>query len=556
MGEGLRLVVLSGLLLAVGLSPPVRALRAQGSDWDRPNHNVRSIMRDYYGGPLTAAGMSPDACLADQGERCFGGDVEDQNCTQIPACRSPESQAYFLRRLRAAAEGHRDNAFAMGQAVYAFTRLGHLIEAYRLAQECSAVHWWCGLLRGLVLHRSGQPIRAEAEFSVALQHADPALACGLRDIGLLLSGADHGVYAARACGSRDTLEARFWWLTDPVYSIEGNDRYAEHVARRLEAVLHRQIVEARYFHHPDAHEAQLVRWGSEDSWQGGSYRRFTSRRGARYHFAPQSGAAFGSIEGLSYRLEAGSSEEGFTPTYGPVVRLSGQFVRFRDGDSMLVVAATDLAGSPAADWNDPSAVLVLSDEPGRFSSVRPHALEGERILFGTALPALPHVASLELTSDEGVGRHREGIAALPIAGFVVSDVLMYEPSEAAPPESRAAAVTRMLGTTVIEAGSRLGVYWEAYGVAKGDSIDAAIEIEGARRGLLARIVGAIGLGPSRETPSVVSWVGTVGANGYRRAVDVDVSTLEPGTYVLRLVLETRAGAKAESVRDFRIVSHQ
>lgn len=550
----LRHVVWTGPLVVALLCPPPSSLQAQTHDWDRPNHNVRSAIRDYYGGPPVTGGVQHD-CLADEGDRCFGGDVEDQNCTHVPTCRSSEDQTRFLTRLRAIGESHPDDAFATGQAVYAFLRLGDPIEAYRLAQACGAPSWWCGLLRGLVLDRSGQPRRAEAEYLAALQQADPRLACRLRDIEPLLAGADRNRYAAVPCGRRDSLEARFWWLADPFYSIEGNDRFTEHVSRRLEAVLHQQIVEAQAQHHPSGHEEQLVKWGAEDSWRGGPYRRFTSRRVARYHFAPESDSILSTIEDLRYDLDAGDKKEGFTPSYAPVVEVPAQFARFRQGDSLLIAVATELAPAPAEVWNTRSAVLVLSATPGDDLVVHPAAFEDAIVRFTAAVGRSPHVASVEVRSDtNGVGRNRGALMPLPTAQFVLSDLLLYESSGSPPPQTREDAVASMRGSTDVEAGTVLGLYWEAYGLSESDSISLSIEIENAsRRGVLARVLGVLGIGRGSESSSTVSWSRAVGEGPYHGAVDLEASTLTPGAYLVRLILETGDGMKTEAVRAFRIV---
>ena len=528
---------------------------AQAAEWDRVNHGVRVIIREYYWGNSSGDGVAPITCLADQGDLCFGGDPEDQFCTLVPECRSQEDESEFLRRLRAAAERRPADTYAMGQAVYAFMRLGRPIQAFQLADACTAVGWWCELLRGVVLHRTGQPNAAEVVFRQALERADPDLACRLRDIGPLIPGRDRRRYHREPCGSRDSLEAWFWWLTDPLFSVDGNDRYAEHVARRVETVLHEQIVETSQSLHPDSHEDQLVRRGSEDSWRRlPYYTRFTSRRRARYHFVPEMDSLFGAIDAVGYRLDAGDGDEGFTPASGPFVTVPAQFVRFRQGDSMLVAAATDLANSPAEDWSDPSVVLVLSDAPSSDPVVFGPMPGSTRVVFAAPVVAAPYVASLELTSAAGAaGRHRRGLPALPASGFGASDILLYEPTGGDPPGSRDEAIAAMLGTTDIEAGHPVGVYWEAYGIVEGEQITRRIEIEGERPGLLARIAQAIGLGQS-ETPWLVSWVAAGREDVYRAAFDIDIQVLEPATYTLRLVLETERSGTAEAVRSFRIVA--
>ena len=526
-------------------------LWGQSWQWQRPNYAVRRILRAYYGGTPTGDGISQPDCLAERGDRCFGGDPEDQLCTWVPACRSVTAQSTFLQNLKAAPHQRPDDGWAVAQSAYAFLRLDQPTEALEIAHSCATVEWWCMLVRGLVLQRTGDATRAEAEFRQAVDRAAPDLACRLRDISPLLDGADRKLYHAQPCESRDSLETWFWWLSDPLFTRPGNDRFSEHVARRFAAVLHEEILAAQREHHTDAHELQLVRWGAEDSYRTRPHYRFTSRRAARYHFVPQADSLFGSIDSLRYRLETSDEVEGFTPTYGPFVAVPVQFVRFRQGDSTLVVGATDLSGVSTKTWFDASVVLVLSDGPERFRMVSGANTHDATLVFASPIGGSRSVASVEVTAPDGtIGRHRRGLAALSTTGFGVSDILLYAATTGTTPGSRRVAIASMLGATDIEFGHGFGIYWEVYGAVEGEPITRRIEIEGQRPGLLARILG---LNKRSGLPSALSWVEAAGEGVDNGVFDLDLSTLEPGMYTLRLILSTRQGETAETSRRFRIV---
>jgi len=536
--------------LPLGAGAPAASLSAQAAAWDRPNYTVRSLLRRYYGRGVTAPSMNVVECSGDWGEVCFGGDPEDQSCSRMPGCRSLREQTELLERLRTTVEGRPEDAFAVGQAVYTFLRLGHPDEARQLVETCATVEWWCMLLRGLVLYRTGHPGAAADQFDQALDHAAPDLACRLRDIGPLLSGSDRSRYKAQPCGSRDSLETWFWWLADPMFSRTGNDRYTEHIARRFQAVLHEQVDEARGRHHPDTHETQLVRWGPEDSWIGQPFHAFTSRQAARYHFVPE-GELFASVGALEYHLETNDAE-GFTPVYGRFVFLPSQFVRFRDGDSMVVAAATDLTGTSTKTWFNATSVLVLSDGPDQFRMVSGTNPRDATIVFATRVNATPHVGSLEVTGTSGaIGHRRQGLSAVSTQGFGVSDVLLYAPVSGMPPRTRRLAIVQMLGTTDIEVGTNVGVYWEVYGTAPGEAVTRRVEIRVARAGVAARVLG---WRVRTESPSAVSWVESSSGRVDSGVFDLDISSLEPGTYTIRLILTTERGERAESEREFRVVS--
>jgi hypothetical protein len=114
-------------------------------------------------------------------------------------------------------------------------RLGRFVEAARLVGEsCDDPSWSCDLLMGLVLHRSGQAVRAEPLFRQGMKMAPEPLACRLESIEPLLLDADLSHYRGLACDDRDEFHLRLWWLADPFFSRPGNERWTEHSARRLE----------------------------------------------------------------------------------------------------------------------------------------------------------------------------------------------------------------------------------------------------------------------------------------------------------------------------------
>ena len=310
-------------------------------------------------------------CLADRGDICYGGDPEDPCFLVTRRCR-PEAQIIrFLERLKAAALGDPDDPVAIAQAVYANARLRRTATAVDLAMECASMEWWCDLLRGLAHHRRGMPTEAEEYFRAGLAGADPELACRLTGIGELLTQRDRRDYDDLDCASRTGFEARFWWLADPMFSMAGNDRWAEHVHRRLEMVLHEPILWVQEGEHPLSHEAGVVRRGQSDSWSWtppGRPERWTSIRAARYRFTPAGTLADG-LQALHYELDADRSDEGYTPlTYGPVAELPVQFARFRQSDSLVVAAATDLEGVPLGPSRTRSVGTRASDPGGRRSS--------------------------------------------------------------------------------------------------------------------------------------------------------------------------------------------
>ena len=581
----LRAAVLGVGAAVLALLP--RPAAASQTEWrnDLRGPVARAII-DYYSRGRAGPGFTQPDCLADEGDLCFGGDHEDQQCRRVPRCRDEAEVDRFLMRLDEAARLQPDDAHTVAQAVYAFARFGRHRMASRIAAGCTADESWCALVRGMALHRSGRQTEAEAAFRSALPQADPDLYCRLTGIEELLDGRDRGVYRRLTCVTRREFEDRFWWLSDPLYSVAGNDRWTEHINRRFELLLHERLVEAIRGHHPEWHETALVRRGHEDSWSQEPPRRWTSRRGARYRFTPTSTVGDG-VRALSYELHASESDEGYTPGYGPVSQLPAQFARFLERDSLVVAAAADYGdaflsaeGSPAgASRGDtvradeppdepPVAALVISDGPESFPLVLGPATVRERAVFLARFPPAPVVASLEVVVGDGaVGRVRRGLVPLDGGAVVVSDLLFFTPGDEGPvenpsastnpqlPRNRTEAAALMLGSESIASTDRVAVYWETYGLARDEAFEVSVEVEGAPPGLTARVLRAVGLGAA-PTRAAVAWTEVATGAKHPRAIVLDVSGLGEGEYSLRIGIETQSGHSASSTRVFRVAERR
>ena len=581
-GPGCRRAAVLGVG-AVVLAVLPRMAAAGQTEWRNDLRGpVAAAIVDYYSRGHTIPGFTPPDCLADEGHECYGGDHEDQRCRRVPRCRDEAEVEGFLSRLAQAARLLADDAHAVAQAVYAFARLGRHGAAAEIAAACGADEWWCALVRGMALHRSGRQTEAEAAFRAALPEADSALSCRLTGIEALLDGRDRGVYKGLTCAARRGFEDRFWWLADPLLSVAGNDRWTEHINRRFELLLHERLVDALRDRHPEWHETAVVRRGHEDSWSQARPRRWTSRRAARYRFTPTSAVSDGLVA-LSYELHASDSDEGYTPGYGPVSQLPVQFARFLEGDSLVVAAAADLGdafpslgGSPPAAIpggaihtdEPPVATLVISDGPDHFPLVLGPVGVRERAVFLAQIPPASIVAGLEVVAGDGpVGRVRRGLDPLDLGTVGISDLLFFAPggegrveSPNVPtnqqlPRNRAEAAALMLGSESIASTDRVAVYWETYGLAPDEPFEVSVEVEGAPPGLAGRVLRAVGLGDA-PTRAAIAWTEIATGAAHTRALVLDVSGLDQGEYALRIGIETQRGHRAESTRAFRVAERR
>lgn len=525
---------------------------AQDVDWKGPiRYGIRGVLKLHY--ERRASSQVPKRyCAADDGDLCFGGDHEDIRCLDLPSCRWPRDIDYFADQVMNEAGKRPGDAMTVAQAVYALTRLDRHLAAATLANECEAAAWWCQLVLGMALHRSGAEVRAELHFRAGLRDADPELACRLTAIDELVTGLDERVYNDLSCEERTDFAERFWWLADPLLTVSGNPRWTEHVNRRFELLLHEKLAWTLYRKlHPEHHEATVVRRGFEDSWSlsGGVIWMWTSIAAARYRFTPVSAVSEG-LQALRYDLESGEDDEGYTPTgYGPFFDLPAQFARFRNGDSTLVAAAAQLDETPL----DPTgATFFASEGPDRFP-VFLGPVEGEtRPAFISPVPSVPLVVGIEAIDERGtVARARQGLLAFAQGRVGLSDPLLTRASGGELPDNREDAVASMRGTTTVDRGNEMVVYWEVYGFERGAQTEVSVSVVGTRTGLLTRILRALGARAGPAAP-VVSWMEPVSGPSHPMAVAIDIRALEDGVYDLKLAVAGPDGSRAAAERRFEV----
>ena len=511
--------------------------------------DVAWVLGSYYG-PSSFRTQASSGCSADDGELCFNGDHEDHNW-RASHRREPEEVAGLLTALGDAAAARPDDALAFAQVVYAHTRLSDFQETLAVAGECTFVAWWCELLLGMVHERGGQPAKAATYFRSALPDSDPALAALLTGIGDLLEGKDRSAYQRLTGRERSDFEQRFWWLANPMWSIPGNDRWTTHIRRGIELVLHWSLLEARGGEHGYPHQGLLVRRGPEDSWLPvpTPTPRWTSFGAARYRFTPASAITDG-IGALRYHLEAKREDERYTPaTYGPVFQVPAQFARFREGDSLVVVAAARLDGAQLV---APRTVFLVSDGPGSFPVSLEAPSHTTHPVFEAVLAQAPVAVSVEsLDERRAAARARTGLLPLGTDGIVLSDPLLVLPSGLDLPGSRDEAVARMLGTTAVGADAELAVYWEVYGVAVDWPLQVKLSIEGERPGFLTRALRALRIRPAPGVPET-RWEQTAAVKTEPMAMNVDIRNLADGEYALKIEVAGPHGLVATGERQFSV----
>jgi len=472
--------------------------------------------------------------------------------------RIRKARARLLAALDGAAAALPGDEWIAGQRVRYLLEDGQPRLAAQVAEQCRAVAWWCEALGGLVRHVERDFVGADSLFAAALADMPEDERCRWNDISSLLEGELAGRYRHLDCAGRAALEARWWWLAQPLYSLTGNDRRTEHFARR--AMI--RIQEGRRtpfgLYWDDDLADVLLRYGWPTFWTRDpptspliqSEPRITGHDASpAFHFAPGARALDepGNAKAEDWSPDVQQARERYAPAYAQAFTyLDHQKAVFRRDDSCVVVAAYDLSSDTLFARQAVTGALALAaDEHTLVLSRDSGVVSGTRALTAIA-PCGPLVMSLEAVApgQRHVARARYGVTPPRLSPYhaAISDLLLFDPADSLPATLEAVA-PRAYGSSRVLADRKLGVFWELYGVDPATGA-VAVSLTMARQGTgwLRRAVESLGLaGPRRDVRLEWQEVPET-ASIAPRTLAIDLSGLAPGRYLLEVAV-TPAGAE-------------
>lgn len=558
----------------------------QDSTWTRDFFEV--ALRGYYMGSRVRYGGETTGdrigCHAELGQGCFGGDIDALVCPHgmrecVPDDPEGDRELMMSEVMDGLARLPGD-PFIVGQAVYALTKFGRANEALDIARDCRTEAWWCALLEGHVLYETDRHAEAGDVFERALSSMPAEERCAWNDIMPLLPSAVRVDYLATPCADRARLQEMAWWLADPSWLLEGNERRTGHYARKAHIRLHEELwslsrglslrtgnrsgggmydQQADWREYPafDGHNVHhaldelfggghkgVVAIGFQDSWshdgeisdhenREAHWRLFVSRAGARYRFFPDSAALSSPLSTTksSWKLNDPDAWERFS-TRRTVAGLDHQVVWFRRADSAAVVASTEIDHDERFGEADRWAGWILHREalgsPLRFVS-RPSR---ERYTFEADLGDRPYLMGLEVIGPSHMARARYTMSppwADDAPGPVsVSGLMLFRPIGSALPESYREAVASIRGSARWETGDQVGVFWEYYGLIPGSEARVAVRM----------IAVEDGQPNARGVEPLVSWTDLAdrALPIFPRAIVLNLGLLDPGEYVLEFTI--------------------
>jgi hypothetical protein len=558
-------VLISGLLL---LAPAVPQELPDTSDAvarvERALANYRNAAQHPSGG----------ICVGTESRTCFGRDWAVNRCRPGQDCDPPPDR--LISTLLEAAGEAPHSGYVMGHAVFTLTRWDRHLEALQVAQACEAEEWWCAALEILVYQTAGRPSETTARYPAFRDNAPDEALCELQDAIWLLGAfpvmSPPGLPRFRArwleegCARRLAASDTIFWLADPLYIAEGNDRRVEHLSRSLKVRLTNEFQAAWRMPNEIARvyrRQRIIRRGPWNSYDrvnrlpggapgGVGWALWASEYAAPYHFVPDVPAE--GLEGFdrpTWDLMAELEDEGYKPSYGTFHLVPTQLARFREpGEpgAIKVAAAAGVSGTPMEDAAE-SGYLVFTDGPGSFPLQLSAPFNEGRAVYLAEAEAKPYVVSFEILTPGKVGWHREKIWPIGTEGAGLSDLLLYRPTGLEEPDSLLGAAALMLPFTELgEAAGEVGLYWETYGLEAGVPVEFELEVRG-EGGLIDRLLRLLPGGP-QEGPGRLAWSGPAGGEGFGRAVILDLRNLDDGSYTI--VLRARQEG-VEAVETSRIV---
>ena len=507
-----------------------------------------------------------DRCDVRVGRWCYRQD--DTDSAPPEPKQIADLRARMLARLDTMAAKLPGDRWISGQRVryLSESRLGD--EAIAAAHECRADASWCASIAVLAYRAAGNIAAADSAVSAALAAMTPDQRCAALDIEPLIAGTFRDRYVAASCSERDSLTARWLWLTRGSYADSANEVRVEIFSRRLFAQLASES-SSPYgpITGPDLRDL-VLRYGWSESWGRSEPGSDLFDQGTAVGFdgphtfalAPDD-AALDDITAIrdAPRLRDDPTARARFPIHGTSALggMDHRLALFRRGDSTLAIAAYDARADTALRGVDSAtaAFALLRDE--HTPPVVARALRGTRGVLMAMAPWRPSLVAVEVR-DTSSGRAARARIGVPLgdttAGRVaLSDLLLF-----AADSDLATALDSVVSRAIIDGriptGARLGIFWEMYGLDPGERVTASVGLVPDDPGFLRRAAERAHLVEPR-TPVHLRWEDTPEVTGSvgGRILTLGLDGVAEGSYTVELTLTVagqptrRASSRVEIV---------
>lgn len=496
-------------------------------------------------------GGRPGNCDERVGQWCYWYD----ETTKPPA----ELAAVAERRLRLTkildSLGHvlPEEPWILGQRIRYLTEDARPGDALNAAKECTAGTWWCDVMVGFSLHMLGEYAGADSVYGKALTKMLARDACAWNDISELLDPDANQAYKRLGCNDpkRQAFEQRAWWYARTLYLMHGNDSRTEHYARMTMAILLKDAATPHQNGFNDDERELMMRFGWSTAWARGPPSDPRDRFGfsiishepvPAYRYIP-AGFVLNNpaiSDSADWRLQLPPVMGRYAPPYAKIFKpLEHQKAMFRRGDTALVVVSYDARSLTDLQNTTVEAALTVSpgDNPKEYQARRSGGATNGILTVKAPWGPLVMSAEVAAPAKSAVARARYGMSPPYAVGtrMSLSDLLFYKPYGTFPVTAED-AIPHALPTERVMANEKLGVFWEAYNT----------DPNGEKMGISLTVVREVPDNPSflrrslrlaRETTPVsvsVQDMSAIGKTLSARAIELDISTLPKGAYIVQL----------------------
>jgi len=528
-------------------APPAKAARAAQARFE-------TIRRAHL--PRNRSGGSYGQCDAQIGRYCYWYDS-----TQTPAVPEPRriagARSELLRFLDSAATANPSDGWIAGQRVRYLIEGARPMDAVAAAKECRAARWFCAALEGLALHVAERYPLSDSMFAMALREMPETRMCEWLDLRQLVVARIARELDRASCGQSAMLADRLWTLSQPLWSVSGNDLRTEHFARQTMALVLARSVNAHGMSWSSDSRELLLRYGwaewfTREEPTAGLYQgpRVTGHdREPSYHFFPAMESLRGTpwLTTASWTLREPSARSRYAPRHVKgMSALPHQLARFPRGDSMLVAVAYRIIDTAMARDSVTSALVVYQVGELRI----PRLARDDNGIVAT-LSRDTTILSIEVRDPRSkrAARARYSIGPLPCGtSWCVSDLLFYRPDTAAGPPSLERVLQDAATELKFSNRERLGVFWETHG---SDSVSASMNltVTPIRVSLTRRIATRLKLVPD-QAPVRLRWQTQLSAQAQHVMLHFPASAR--GTYRVTLVIEPRGAPPMVTTREIEL----
>lgn len=455
-----------------------------------------------------AHSMGSRDCDVIVGRYCYWYDSTGSRPVPEPP-RIVTARRALIAQLDSLSEQHPESDWLVGQRVRYTIEGGDSLAALRVARSCRATSWWCAALEGLTHHVAGRYAAADTSFGRALDQMPPVQRCEWMDLRREVAPRMAKELAKASCDERAAIADRLWRVSQPLWSVTGNDLRTEHFSRHTMALLLARSANPHGMTWSSDSRELLLRFGWSEWFSRAEPSPYQSTPGAvtghdrepSYFVFPATASSRAAIAPSSWALRDGSMPMRYAPRHIEWLgELEHQLVRLPRGDSTRLLAF-------ARARDDRLVADTIGYLLGALSGDSINIARGATERLALEVPNDPLLVSVEAfgRGTRRAERARYSVAPIACERVCLSDLLLYHAGGSDTAVTLDSASRRALSGPAVARDSLVGVYWEVGGPAAnaiGNSLLwAALTVEPERVSRARRVASSLRLA---STPTAVN----------------------------------------------------